>query len=137
MFSERTKKIVSIARAQNSESNESDSSNFDFDSDDSVRDKNYEPSDFSGEEQFTETDCEELTDNELEVNQDRQNVLPSEWQKVNASNELLFPIFNSIDKCNIPESALTPLDFFKLLITDEVIDIIVEETNRYASQIDI
>lgn len=50
------------------------------------------------------------------------------------SDKALFnTVCQALDKLNIDQlNLLTPLDLFKLFVTDEIVDMIVTETNRYA-----
>lgn len=65
----------------------------------------------------------------------QSSMINDEWIEVD-NNPELFPLL-----CNkrhefsgIPENVRSPLEFFKLLVDDEIIDMIVINTNEYHSQ---
>lgn len=137
MFSQRTNKMFKSALAIKTDS--SDSSESDFDSDDSIFDKNYIPSeDFSSvssdnEEIYSEIENKNPTVNEQQ-NQTKDTLAKDLWKPITLINNL-YPYIGPMESCHIPESTKTPIDFFQLFLTDEIINIIVVQTNEYASQI--
>ncbi|KAG5878309.1 hypothetical protein JTB14_019131 [Gonioctena quinquepunctata] len=131
----RGKKLVALARAQASESSEEE---FEEDSDDSVKDKDYVPSSDEDEEDLEMVDIddfEELENDENISNNQQTQATDNEddWGKVQQSDQNLFD-----KKCEKDDvftslvSTTTPLDVFKLFVTVDLIDLKVEETNRYA-----
>ena len=59
-----------------------------------------------------------------------------EWKKVTETDEnprrIEFSIFPKVTGPQVPHNIKEPIQFFKLLVTDEVIDNIMKETNDYA-----
>ncbi|KAG5873529.1 hypothetical protein JTB14_034495 [Gonioctena quinquepunctata] len=133
-MSSRGEKLVALARAQAIESSEEDS-------DDSVKDKDYVPSSDEDEEdlEIVDTDdFEELENDDNIANNQQTQATDNEddWGKVQQSDQNLFD-----KKCEKDDvftslvSTTTPLDFFKLFVTDDLVDLMVEETNRYADDL--
>ncbi|KAG5861066.1 hypothetical protein JTB14_011240 [Gonioctena quinquepunctata] len=133
-MSSRGEKLVALARAQAIERSEEDS-------DDSVKDKDYVPSSDEDEEdlEIVDTDdFEELENDENIANNQQTQATDNEddWGKVQQSDQHLFD--KKCEKDNVFTSLVsstTPLDFFKLFVTDDLVDLMVEETNRYADDL--
>jgi hypothetical protein len=102
----------------NSSDTETDSSGSDdYNSDESVT--SYESSSNNEENQLPEN------------TQSSENHNNDEWEDINNT----LPDFNEFtDNCrpNIPDDTITPADFYRLFVTDEVIDQMVLHTNNYA-----
>ncbi|XP_045467004.1 piggyBac transposable element-derived protein 4-like [Harmonia axyridis] len=118
-----------------------DSANEPFGSDDSVVDKDYSP------DSSTDSDIRENDARDSETPLSSDDAVPStndvettqsdsgEWNRIGGGEE------NSefrVEKCtlaNIDASEIrNPIDIFNLFITDDILDIIVTETNNYAAQ---
>ncbi|KAG5891738.1 hypothetical protein JTB14_000341 [Gonioctena quinquepunctata] len=144
-MSSRGEKLLALARVQAIESSEEE---FEEDSDDSVKDKDYFPSSDEDEEdlEIVDTDdFEELENDENIANNQQTQATYNEddWEKVQQSDQNLFD-----KKCEKDDvftslvSTTTPLDFFKHFVTDDLVQInqsiknlMVEETNRYADDL--
>ena len=73
---------------------------------------------------------EETREHESECDEDRLE-LGGECE-VGEANEL--PPYSNTPGCNYPCGTATPLDVFRMLVTNDVLDSIVTHTNLYASQ---
>ncbi|VEN43200.1 unnamed protein product [Callosobruchus maculatus] len=114
-----------------------------YDSDDSVQDKNYNPSYSDDSEidcQIPESPEDSDIDNNEEVGSDSNEDVESDtnevWRDIVVSGDEFTlqpknPILNP-DANNITIKG--PIDIYRLLVDDSVLDLIVTETNRYASQ---
>ncbi|KAG5882253.1 hypothetical protein JTB14_014950 [Gonioctena quinquepunctata] len=129
-MSSKGEKLVALARAQAIESSEEE---FEEDSDDSVKDKDYVPSSDEDEEdlEIVDTDDFEEQENDENIANNQQTQATDNWGKVQQSYQNLFD-----KKCEKDDvftslvSTTTRLDFFKLFVTDDLVDLMVEETNR-------
>ncbi|KAG5870953.1 hypothetical protein JTB14_037378 [Gonioctena quinquepunctata] len=132
-MSSRGEKLVALAMAQAIEMSEEE-----FE-EDSVKDKDYVPSSDEDDLEIVDTDdFEELENDENIANNQQTQATDNEddWGKVQQSDQNLFD-----KKCKKDDvftslvSTTTPFDFFKLFVTDDLVDLMVEETNRYADDL--
>lgn len=156
-MSSRGQLLVELGReiAQASNEEESDGSDSDiFGSDDSEADEDYEPETSDSEdnaEDITLTECcetnsavdvtNESVNDEISVNDSQVD----QWFDINiglptspgpsTSSDIGFQDYATVDpQINVSENIKTILDCYKLFVNDEVLDLIVVETNRFAQQ---
>lgn len=123
----RSQKIINLATSQFIESS---SSEYSEDSDDSVKDKDYNPtycdSDF-------ETDESDLQSEEDDIENSARND-SEEWQTEITYDDNFIVTCTPNDIFKIPENRTTPAQIFQLFLTDELLELILNETNRYGLQ---
>lgn len=138
----RGKKLVDLAQAMSTQSESESESECSFyeDSDDSVMDKDYIPSS-SGDSSSSDENQFEVSQDVLPLSQNNasQNAPgPSDitWVDITVPSSELFPTFcdNEIS-FNVPPDLSSPIDFLKLFVNDELIEKMVQETNRYAENL--
>lgn len=128
-MSARARKIVNLAKSQCLSSS---SDEFSEDSDDSIADKNYNPS--ATEPDSTEEDVEDNDVPQTNYGKD-DNIhrsftsLDNEWTE-NLSENVFDITCPETDNFNDPIQVLQPIEFFQLFVTDELIETMVEEINR-------
>lgn len=145
------RKFLSVTELENIlASTESDEESEDYSSDDSVKDPIYDPTPNSSEndedEEVPDTIDQILENLALEENreerdeEEEEDVVGSETEIINAvwsEYESRHKTFTFSGKSglqvDVPQS-ITPFEAFRLFIDDEVINVIVLETNRYAEQ---
>lgn len=115
----------------------------DFDSDDSVRDPDYSTQTSSDDSSLEENVDEIIQDDEDQWEDENDDVVAPSNQNINIRNstwseyvgrhkQFTFTGIAGVQK-NIANN-VTPLDIFNLLVDDDVIHLIVTETNRFAEQ---
>ncbi|CAH2086354.1 unnamed protein product [Euphydryas editha] len=99
-------------------------------------DEDYSPGSDDSDSSLSEY-CETSEDDSLE-NEDVQNNVNQneinydhEWQDI-TDTVPNFPEYEGEASINVPLTAKTPTDYYKLLVTDEIIHKMVNETNNYA-----
>lgn len=105
--------------------------------DDDDDDSTYRPSStttdsvdsFSSDESVV-ADFTESSQSEVEL-QEVVNTL-DEWIDIDSETPTNIEDFTEKFKTNIPEGIKSPIDIYKLFVTDEIINKMVEETNKYA-----
>lgn len=106
----------------------------DFSSDDSIEDRDYDP---TVDSDSGESSVDDLSDSESNIPEDVvQNDTPAYiWSDVTGKKQKIFT-FNcqSGISCQLEENA-TPFDCYKCFISDELLQLIVDETNRNANQV--
>ncbi|KAJ8969211.1 hypothetical protein NQ314_001866 [Rhamnusium bicolor] len=122
--------------------NNSDSE-VDFDSDDSVLDKNYVPSSSdteSGANYSIDDKYLEYTDTENDINLEEvpvRNFVQDEWHDIDEVTEHNNIIYRRLESAtmNFDVNAIkNPADAYQLFLSDDVIRFIVQESNRFARQ---
>lgn len=128
-------------------------SDWDFDSDDSVKDKTYQgdsSDESSDENEFSSNALDNETNTDVlsrpssradsilnnEQDNDSDKDLSDVWEDIKTSS-INFDLHNeqcTLDQDINQQTIRRPIDIFERFITDEIIDVLVQETNRYASQ---
>lgn len=121
----RAQKILSLARSQQISSS---SEEFSEDCDDSIADKNYFPSDDESNSNESEMEVVESENEIVDVSKS------DEWKEEMSIENIFTVTCPDKDVFNIPPNTNTPVQLFQLFITDDLIEIMVNETNRYAMQ---
>lgn len=134
-MSARSKKLVDLALAIGTTS---DTSSSDEDSVDSDADPVFDPvahaQSSDSEESSDEEDRDPVAGYVVDSNEEGESSEDA-WLPVATSPDLLFPTLCPNDEiATIPLNTRTPLDFYKLFVSDEIIEIMVIETNRYANE---
>ena len=136
-----TNKQIAELLEDDDSSSGSDSSEF---SDDSIKDKNFEP-DGGASDSNTSSECKSdvandevssedkvIVSNEMAL-QDSEHTDISDWVDIeDATKE--FPFERPGIIADVPNNA-TPLDLFSLLFSDKILDHVVDRTNRYAERL--
>ena len=92
------------------------------------------------QEEFSDDDFEGYVDDENEQCIQEADVsvahldIGTECEIGESDPALEIPQYNLSPGCNTPCSDATPLELFKMLMTDSILDKIVEQTNLYANQ---
>ena len=99
-------------------------------------------------EMMEDVDHEELSDDDFEGYIDDDNEQSQRETEMNAAHFDIgeecevgephptseIPEYTFLPGCNPPRPDATPLELFKMILTDSILDKIVEQTNLYASQ---
>ncbi|KAI4455614.1 piggybac transposable element-derived protein 4 [Holotrichia oblita] len=132
-MSDRSKRILNLALSQHVDDSDSYESE---DSDDSLIDKNYNPStDDSDSQDVDEGEdevIEDVIDKEVQQAQGVDTISATSWSSVKTSDPLFANFCNKNDSPNIPPDIQSPLQFFKLMVNDNIINDMVFQTNKYA-----
>ncbi|KAK9751412.1 Transposase IS4 [Popillia japonica] len=119
----------------------------DFSSDDSLPDKNYVPS--SSEQDYNESSEDDLLNSsDTEDVGDTDDASNSEANRKNASSLFDNSVWHNVEKYQLPFNVCNelftaildenikkePLEIYRLFLTDELVEFIVVETNRFAKQ---
>lgn len=112
-----------------------ESSDSDFSSDDSVQDKNYEMgNDSESEDDSCDSSDSECIENDQNISNQGQNI--HEWDQVTGAHQKVFQFDDQFGvNPNLDIQNISVLDSYKLFVSDEILQIIVTETNRNADQV--
>uniref|UniRef100_T1I3L1 DDE_Tnp_1_7 domain-containing protein n=1 Tax=Rhodnius prolixus TaxID=13249 RepID=T1I3L1_RHOPR len=128
-MSSRSRRLVDLARSMANDfliDSESD----DFDSDDSIHDKKYLPS--SSLDANANIPISETEEEEEEVSRCDSG---SSWGSIKSSNPEFQEFNNAESTFNLNTTIKEVLEAYQVFVNDELIDLIVKETNRYAQQL--
>ncbi len=77
---------------------------------------------------------EEDSEEDEEESEDEDDVLSPRWRTVHNSNSLIYPEWQG----SLPTSdnVLPPIEYFRMFFTDDILEVIVEQSNLYAMQCD-
>lgn len=117
-----------FAESESSESGE------DFDSDDSVRDPDFQDSSSSSSE---DSSPEEDHDNVPDANTGNNQTVISDWGEVTGNNQQTFAFVGKegLNPNLATTSTFTELNAYSLFVTDDLLEIMVIETNQNAQQV--
>ena len=90
------------------------------------------------DEDWSDDEFEGYVDDEQQQGEG-ENVVTTEELEIGGECEVSdehseIPEYSHSAGCNHPCQNATPLDFFKMLLTDDILDMIVTQTNLYASE---